>query len=78
MLIAEASYLLTFDPAKEPNYEGNIHVPILLPMWRAPVSASILINKQERFSLMHRLTGKELLLETGLDKNKVGPEVAVN
>ena len=68
---AEASYLLTFDPAKEQNYEGKIHVPILIPMWRAPVSASILINKQERFSLMHRLTGTELCLETGLEKTKV-------
>ena len=34
--------------------------PILLPIWRAHVSASLLINKKERSSLMARITGEDL------------------
>lgn len=63
-----ASYLLAFYPDREENYTGTINVPVLLPMWRAAVSASILINKQERQSLMHRLTGTELSLTEGLER----------
>ena len=64
------SYLIAFYPEKEPNYNGNIKIPILLPLWKAAVSASVLLTQQERSSLIIRLTGKELEFQKGLSKEE--------
>ncbi|KAI8589072.1 NOL1/NOP2/Sun domain family, member 2 [Geranomyces variabilis] len=60
------SCVVKFNPAAQPGYDGRVRTPILLPIWRAQVSVSLLINKNERKSLMHRLTGNDLDIRTGL------------
>ncbi|KAJ3149520.1 tRNA (cytosine(34)-C(5))-methyltransferase [Geranomyces michiganensis] len=60
------SCVVKFDPAAHPGYDGTVRTPILLPIWRAQVSVSLLINKNERKSLMHRLTGQDLEIRGGL------------
>lgn len=67
--LAISSYLLVFNPADQLDYTGSIKLPVQLPMWRAAVSVSILINKQERSSLMFRLTGQNLELNEKLDNS---------
>ena len=62
-----SGYLLVFNPGDHPDYIGSIKLPVHLPMWRAAVSVSTLINKQERASLMFRLTGRNLELNDKLD-----------
>ncbi|KAJ3012948.1 tRNA (cytosine(34)-C(5))-methyltransferase [Thoreauomyces humboldtii] len=70
------SCIIKFDPSTEPGYEGSMHTVVLLPVWRAQVSVSLLINKAERRSLMHRITGKDLAIQVGLtDVVKVNEEV---
>ncbi|KAI8904638.1 S-adenosyl-L-methionine-dependent methyltransferase [Powellomyces hirtus] len=76
------SCIVKFDPAAETGdageglvgcaYEGSVRTPILLPVWRAHVSVSLLLNKAERKSLMHRLTGKELEIVAGLESELPG------
>ncbi|KAI9092882.1 hypothetical protein DFS34DRAFT_632211 [Phlyctochytrium arcticum] len=68
------SCIIMFDPTTEANYTGSVKTKVHLPIWRAHVSVSLLLNKQERKSLMHRLTGEELSIEQGLDKK---PDVAI-
>jgi 16S rRNA C967 or C1407 C5-methylase (RsmB/RsmF family) len=65
--LAISGYLLVFNPADHPDYTGSIKLPVYLPMWRAAVSVSTLISKQERASLMFRLTGQNLELNEKLD-----------
>lgn len=48
--------------------------PVLLPVWRAQVSVSLLLNKAERKSMMHRLTGEDLDMITGLEKKNAVKE----
>ncbi|KND03593.1 uncharacterized protein SPPG_01069 [Spizellomyces punctatus DAOM BR117] len=66
------SCIIKFDPTLEKNYTGSARSTILLPIWRAHVSVSLLLNKQERKSLMHRLTGEDLSIQGGLDNNAGG------
>ncbi|KAJ3181791.1 tRNA (cytosine(34)-C(5))-methyltransferase [Geranomyces variabilis] len=60
------SCVVKFDPAAQAGYDGRVRTAILLPIWRAQVSVSLLINKNERKSLMHRLTGNDLEIRTGM------------
>lgn len=43
---------------------------VFLPFWRGRSSVNLLISKQEKISLYSRLTGKELEIDTTLEKAK--------
>jgi hypothetical protein len=58
--VEHGSCILEFDPAKETNYKGSISSPVILPFFRAHVSASLLLDKAERKSLLNRLNGEIL------------------
>ncbi|KAJ3047695.1 tRNA (cytosine(34)-C(5))-methyltransferase [Rhizophlyctis rosea] len=70
--LAQGSCLFEFDPSRETgDLGGTIHTKFDLPVWRGAASVSLLLNKQERKSLLHRLTGEELVgFEGGLEKDK--------
>ncbi|KAJ3034269.1 tRNA (cytosine(34)-C(5))-methyltransferase [Rhizophlyctis rosea] len=69
------SCLFEFDPELEKEVTGTIHNRFILPIWRGAASLSLLLNKQERRSLMHRLTGQELTeFTSGLEKDKIKKE----
>ncbi|KAJ3299175.1 tRNA (cytosine(34)-C(5))-methyltransferase [Borealophlyctis nickersoniae] len=69
--LALGSCLLEFNPANEKDYHGSIQTPMVLPIWRANVSVSLLLSKLEKRSLMHRLTGEELPdMVMGLEKGQ--------
>jgi len=36
---------------------------VVIPVWRAKASASLLLDRQERRSLLFKLTGEEFLIE---------------
>ncbi|OAJ44123.1 hypothetical protein BDEG_27388 [Batrachochytrium dendrobatidis JEL423] len=63
------SCLLRFNPADEKDYTGSITIPLVLPFFRSHVSGSLLIDKAERASLMHRLTGVMLTEFKPMDKS---------
>ncbi|KAI9197252.1 cytosine(34)-C(5)-methyltransferase [Polychytrium aggregatum] len=66
----QGSFVLRFNPSEEPGYTGSLQLPITLPVWRANVSASLLLNRHERRALMARLTGEEWIESkiTGAEK----------
>ncbi|KAJ3305691.1 hypothetical protein HDV03_001099 [Kappamyces sp. JEL0829] len=63
-------YLLKFDPAQEKSYHGSIKSTVIVPFLRAHVSASLLLDKAERKSLLSRLTGEDLEFVSGLEDKK--------
>jgi tRNA (cytosine34-C5)-methyltransferase len=62
------NYLLRFDPKDYPNYKGSITNTVIVPILRANVSTSLLLDKAERKSLLSRLTGEDFEGYTGLDE----------
>ncbi|KAJ3188828.1 tRNA (cytosine(34)-C(5))-methyltransferase [Gaertneriomyces sp. JEL0708] len=69
--ITSGSCIVRYDPHTDVETKGHCRVRhvIQLPIWRAAVSVSLLMNKQERCSLLERLCGEELGFEGGLDKD---------
>jgi hypothetical protein len=58
--VNHGSCMLVFNPSNETDYQGSIFYPVVLPFFRANVSASLLLDKAERKSLLNRLTGESL------------------
>ncbi|KAJ3100969.1 tRNA (cytosine(34)-C(5))-methyltransferase [Phlyctochytrium planicorne] len=50
--------ILKFTPSEENLSQGSIREVTYFPVWRAGVSASILVPKKERLGLLARLTGE--------------------
>ncbi|KAI8900016.1 S-adenosyl-L-methionine-dependent methyltransferase [Globomyces pollinis-pini] len=68
--------LVRFDSSKEASCEGSIEGIITLPLFRAAVSASLLLDKPGRRSLLNRLTLETLdEINSGLSKNEVDPPI---
>ncbi|KAH6561543.1 hypothetical protein BASA50_009538 [Batrachochytrium salamandrivorans] len=72
------SCLLRFEPTLEKDYTGSITIPLVLPFFRSHVSGSLLIDKAERSSLMHRLTGIMLTEFKPMEKKCEQPSVEIH
>ncbi|KAJ3090319.1 tRNA (cytosine(34)-C(5))-methyltransferase [Quaeritorhiza haematococci] len=69
--VDQGSVIFAFRPDDESHAVLKIHYSeVLLPIWRAKTSASLLLNKQERRALLARLTGEEYLPTTKTRGNK--------
>eukprot|EP00842_Homolaphlyctis_polyrhiza_P005959 jgi/Hompol1/6364/HPOL_004956-RA len=66
------SCLMRFDPKTQPGFSGALSSPIVLPFYRSAVSGSLLLSQKERRSLMHRLTGRDITVFSGMDDAKRG------
>jgi hypothetical protein len=64
------SCLLSYDPNSDVDYKGSLQNVIVLPFFRAHVSVSLLLDKAERRSLLHRLTGESIETFNGLEKEQ--------
>ncbi|KAJ3220858.1 tRNA (cytosine(34)-C(5))-methyltransferase [Clydaea vesicula] len=66
--LGPGSCLFSFNPSTEKSI--SIKLPMLLPIWRAKASCSLLLDKAECRSLLLRLTGEEYLpKKLEIDKN---------
>lgn len=65
------SCLLRYEPSSDVNYSGPLTATIILPFFRAHVSASLLLDKAERKSLAYRLTGETIESFPGMEKEDI-------
>ncbi|KAJ3192353.1 tRNA (cytosine(34)-C(5))-methyltransferase [Irineochytrium annulatum] len=59
--VEQGCLLFRFTPDEASKAVGTILEPIVFPIWRAGVSASLLVPKAERFGLKARLTGERAM-----------------